>query len=36
MGWIIPALQSLQNRAAAHLKIVCHFTCSGGHVMIAQ
>ena len=32
MGWITPAIQSLQKRVARRLEIICHFDLYGSHL----
>ena len=32
MGWITPAIQSLQQRVAPHFEFICHFDPSSKHL----
>ena len=32
LGWVTPAIQSLQKTVAPHLKIICHFDPSCSHL----
>ena len=34
MGWITPAIQSLQKRVAPHLEIIFHFDLSSHHLYL--